>query len=579
MKSGADVLSSFKIHGSFCAGGEARGISGLSKKAYLQQDSFFWKEKQVRLEIHLPIPEKRSGRFAEIRKFLKPFHDHLKIQVPKFEWITHPKFLVLLQQVVTKDYEIILRFMPFGPSEVFFFSLGEFKEDKLMACVTFHFSNSILFQNKSEPLTCDLTRLAKPLSIYFLRTDQDQKRKRVSTFDIEKLSSEDSHRKGKRVCTFDKEKLSSEEDSLKIITHQDGRSAERCVRLWMERVTGIFFSKPFREQIWDGEYLLILLTKIKSDILLKYETDMGAPASLWQPHMRLDVFLSILQTHFGLSVLFQTSDLLVDTDSATTYPNVIRCIFEFSDVVYRIRPDLPILERRCGVPELIMSNLDDQFCRAVLRENGMALEYFPSDLKKNRDIILEAVRGNGYAIQYIETMIFDKEIVLAAVTQNGLVLKYLHPILKLNKGVCLHAVKSNGLAFKYVAPKLQSDYDLCLTAVKANGLSLQFATNHLKGNRYIVQAAVRENGLALEFCADHLKADRDIVLAAVQSNQKAFFFASSSVKSHHDILTTLTASSLSPCPAHQLPQYQYADSTAAYRQQLHKEETQQKEKQ
>jgi hypothetical protein len=71
---------------------------------------------------------------------------------------------------------------------------------------------------------------------------------------------------------------------------------------------------------------------------------------------------------------------------------------------------------------------------------------------------LDAVKANGNILQYVDkTFRKDKEIVLAAVKQNGFALRY---ALVEDKEIALAAVQQNPMAFEWVKEALRSDPDI-----------------------------------------------------------------------------------------------------------------------
>ena len=71
-------------------------------------------------------------------------------------------------------------------------------------------------------------------------------------------------------------------------------------------------------------------------------------------------------------------------------------------------------------------------------------------LKVDKEVILAAVKQNGYALQYAdEKLKANKEVILAAVKQDGNTLQYADKKLKTNKEVVLAAVKQSGGALQY----------------------------------------------------------------------------------------------------------------------------------
>jgi urease gamma subunit len=87
----------------------------------------------------------------------------------------------------------------------------------------------------------------------------------------------------------------------------------------------------------------------------------------------------------------------------------------------------------------------------------------------HKGIQLEAVKQNGFAIQYIHNP--DKEIQLEAVKENGHVLIYIY---NPDKDVQLEAVKEDGQAIQYV---YNPDKDVQMEAVKQNRYAIKYIHN------------------------------------------------------------------------------------------------------
>ncbi|NGX44273.1 MAG: hypothetical protein K1060chlam3_00439, partial [Candidatus Anoxychlamydiales bacterium] len=108
----------------------------------------------------------------------------------------------------------------------------------------------------------------------------------------------------------------------------------------------------------------------------------------------------------------------------------------------------------------------------------------------------------------------DKEIVLAAVKQNGWAIQYAHEDLKKDKEIVLAAVKQNGNTLSSAHEELTKDKEIVLAAVKQADEALEYAHEDLKKDREFVLAAVKQAGGALQYAHEDLKKDKEIVLAA-----------------------------------------------------------------
>ena len=80
--------------------------------------------------------------------------------------------------------------------------------------------------------------------------------------------------------------------------------------------------------------------------------------------------------------------------------------------------------------------------------------------KKDKEIVLIAVKNDGYALEYAdESFKKDKEIVLIAVKQYGRNLEYADDSLKKDKEIVLEAAKTDPLAIKFADISLRKKID------------------------------------------------------------------------------------------------------------------------
>ena len=90
----------------------------------------------------------------------------------------------------------------------------------------------------------------------------------------------------------------------------------------------------------------------------------------------------------------------------------------------------------------------------LLKIYGLALKYASLRLKKNYDIVLEAVKSNGLSIIYSDVYIDNCVIISNAIKSNSEVLKYLSTQYRDNYAIVSHAIKKNNNLFKYASEKI-----------------------------------------------------------------------------------------------------------------------------
>ncbi len=183
------------------------------------------------------------------------------------------------------------------------------------------------------------------------------------------------------------------------------------------------------------------------------------------------------------------------------------------------------------------SSKDQNIMLAAVTQNGLDLVYADASLKRNRKIVLAAVKQDGWALANTGFE-KDREIVLAAVKQNSLAFYFADISLKGDRQILLTAVKNDHVNLVYADASLISNREFFLAAVKQNGFALQYAdaTSFNKCDREIVLAAVKQDGWALQFADESLRADREIVLAAVQQRGDALKYADESLKKDREIV-------------------------------------------
>ena len=130
----------------------------------------------------------------------------------------------------------------------------------------------------------------------------------------------------------------------------------------------------------------------------------------------------------------------------------------------------------------------------------------------------------------------DKKEALKIVQESGSELENLPDEFKKDKDVVLAAVKQEeyGLAFKYADESFKKDKEIVLIAVKKYGRSLEYADDSFKKDKNIVLAAVKQDGLALEYADKKLRADKKIILEAIKEHHSLLRYADESLQKEID---------------------------------------------
>ena len=106
------------------------------------------------------------------------------------------------------------------------------------------------------------------------------------------------------------------------------------------------------------------------------------------------------------------------------------------------------------------------------RADGSPLEFMSPTLRNDQEVVLEAVKKNGYSIGHASAQL-----------QASLM-------------ICLAAVHQNGLALELCAPAKRDDESVVSPAIRQNVASLQHASERLRGDAAILGLAVAQAGAA-----------------------------------------------------------------------------------
>ena len=210
---------------------------------------------------------------------------------------------------------------------------------------------------------------------------------------------------------------------------------------------------------------------------------------------------------------------------------------DFITIVFNQKKEMYCLNNENG--KYILDNKQDNYSKLLEK----IISYYENksyDIIKNnsyKEIVLKAVKKDGYSLIYTINLQNDKEVVLEAVKQNGNSLNFANINLQNDKEVVLEAVKQNGNSLNFASSLLQNDKEVVLKAVKQNGNALLFVSTNLQNNKEVVLNAIKQNCYALSFASIDLQNDKEIVLEAVKQNGFVLKYASIDLKNNKEIVT------------------------------------------
>ena len=137
-------------------------------------------------------------------------------------------------------------------------------------------------------------------------------------------------------------------------------------------------------------------------------------------------------------------------------------------------------------------------------EREEVLHYASEELRKDRELVLEAVKQDGNAFPYASKELWkDKAVVLAAVKNAGNVLECIEDDCYYEDGTLNEEKLKNSMC---------NDREVVLAAVRQNGTALQFASEELRKDKEIALEAVKQDDSALKYISNELMSDEKFLL-------------------------------------------------------------------
>ncbi len=191
--------------------------------------------------------------------------------------------------------------------------------------------------------------------------------------------------------------------------------------------------------------------------------------------------------------------------------------------------------------------MDKKEALEIVIDNGFELEKLPMKFKKDRDVVLEAIKTSGLGgLQYADKSFYkDRDLLLTAVLTEGRCLSRADENLKKDKEIVLAAIKQDGKALEYAHDTFKKDKEIVLIAVKNAGWALEHADKSLQKDRDIVIEAVKQSGTAIEYAHPELKKDKEIALMAIKNNSEAIDCLDKSLKKDRDLVLIAVSDEMS----------------------------------
>ncbi|KAG2386386.1 hypothetical protein C9374_002832 [Naegleria lovaniensis] len=178
---------------------------------------------------------------------------------------------------------------------------------------------------------------------------------------------------------------------------------------------------------------------------------------------------------------------------------------------------------------------DPEVLLTAIKQDAQALYRASRELQYDKRFVLEAVRLNGKALCACFTFQKDMDIVFTALKQNGEALQWFEfsRDSKKDKLMTLEAIQQTKNALRWTPQYLLQDDAFMLQALKIispdNFHSFDYSNNE------IMSKVIQHFGFLLQFASNELMNDRDIVLKAVRNDGCSLQFASDRLKNDKEI--------------------------------------------
>ncbi|OLQ03582.1 Anthranilate N-benzoyltransferase protein 2 [Symbiodinium microadriaticum] len=223
----------------------------------------------------------------------------------------------------------------------------------------------------------------------------------------------------------------------------------------------------------------------------------------------------------GMELLFAPEEVQADRELVTLA--VRHCGDALALAAEELRSDRDVAMAAVSQAGLALSfvsaalKADKDLVLRAVQQNGLALRHASAALQRDADVALAAVEQNGYVIAepgFDSALRDDPQVAHAAVSYDGCTLKHVGSDLRKDRQLVLTAVKSNGNAIQWADARFRSDREVMMAAVRYHGTLLRCASEDLRNDRQVVYQAILGHGYALSYASERLRSDPELISLA-----------------------------------------------------------------
>ena len=208
-----------------------------------------------------------------------------------------------------------------------------------------------------------------------------------------------------------------------------------------------------------------------------------------------------------------------------------------------------------------------------MKKEWRSLQFASSNMRNNREIVMEALRGCGSALEFASPELQnDQEVVLAAVKRSPDALQYASNDIRNNEDIVMTALIKCRFASGLSPSKFKKDREFAVKLLSHPKVSFKqyhnfFETdvNHdkevlkkliekkpeimsdvkywqsVRNDREFHLQLLSQNGLILQYMMKYMKADKEVVKIAISQNKDAFKHASNELKKDSELIAMCNA--------------------------------------
>jgi len=192
--------------------------------------------------------------------------------------------------------------------------------------------------------------------------------------------------------------------------------------------------------------------------------------------------------------------------------------------------------RKDGLHLQKIKNKDFDIVLEAVKQNGEALQY-AEGFNDNDVIVNHAISQNIHAFKYVSPRFANSiELVRKVVVMDPYLLEYASPEIKDNKEIVSLAIDVQGDVLVYASPRLQADQELWIVSIQNPFGEMDYAPAELKDNREFVLKCIKVVPESVKWASARLKQDKAFVMAAVSTNGDALRFVNDEFRYDEEVI-------------------------------------------